>query len=177
NIFPVSAITYFVAPDANGINNLMRCTNDPFALKTMDVLIQENRCETLIPNIQYFEAFPLQLSITTHGSNGKIDASQSFSNALTEDGGALTQPIGEKNPGELWKNLKISTLRGVYFRLGAATRNPVTSGIATNGGGIYPAFVQINDRWHPYEHIRGAAPFRISFPSEVKSSSTLVVAQ
>ena len=69
NIFPISAISYFVTPDENGINNLMRCENDPFNLRDIDDLMKDNRCQTLIPNIQYFEAFPLQLSIVRNSNN------------------------------------------------------------------------------------------------------------
>lgn len=177
NIFPISAISYFVTPDENGINNLMRCENDPFNLRDIDDLMQENRCQTLIPNIQYFEAFPLQLTRTTN----IINAPQSFSNALTGNNGVLSNVVNEGVQQGEWTDLRISDLRGVYFRLGAATRNPVTSGITIdptiNNGSIYPAYVKINNEWHQYEHIRGAAAFRIAFPSEVNSSQTLVVAQ
>lgn len=178
NVFPVKAVSYFVAQDSSipgrtdlGRNNLMRCVNNPLESQTdVQQLIADNNCEVLISNIEYFEIFPL-----INDNN----VSNAFFNRYQNDGSILNNAYNIQTQHNTWNNVKMHQLRGVYFRLGAMTDTPARSvQNIFNNNENYPSYVNKGDNTNPkifpLEHLQGIAPFRLVPPSD---ASSLVVVQ
>jgi prepilin-type N-terminal cleavage/methylation domain-containing protein len=172
NVFPVTAVSYFVANDsiipnrkAEGRNNLMRCFNNPFNIETnVENLINQNQCQILISNIEYFEIFPLV--------NDGDPTNALFNRFSNSEAGGLTTNYNLGTQHSYWKDVKMSQLRGVYFRFGAKTDMPARSvnEIYDSGQNTYPSYAKNNDNEiFPLEHLQGVAPFRL-IPSNDASS-------